>query len=66
MCVLAIDMTKLVSWEEVSLRSCEMMNEPSWVGMSVGGAVAYSNVILLVDERYEVAVAIPPSNACMR
>jgi hypothetical protein len=65
-CELAIDMTKMVSCEEVSLRRCEMMNEPSGVGMSVGGDVAYSDVILLVDERYEVAVAIPPSNACMR
>ena len=43
-----------------------MMNAPSWVGMSVGGAVAYSDVILLVDERYEMAVAVPQSNACMR
>jgi len=45
-CGLAIDMTKLVSCEEVSLRRCEMMNEPSRVGMSVGGSVAYSNVIV--------------------
>jgi len=65
-CGLAIDMTKLVSCEEVSLRRCEVINEPSGVGMSVGGAVAYSDVILLVEERYEVAEAIPPSNACMR
>jgi hypothetical protein len=42
-----------------------MMYEPSGVGMSVGGDVAYSDVILLVDVRYEVVVAIPPSNACM-
>jgi len=40
-----------------------MMYEPSWVGMSVGGAVAYYDVILLMDERYEVVVAITPSNA---
>ena len=39
-CGLAIDMTKLVSCEEESLRRCEMMNEPSGVGMSVVGAVA--------------------------
>ena len=63
---LAIDMTKFVSCEEVSLRRCEMMNEPSGVGMSVGGAVAYSEVILLADARCEMAVAIPPSNAYMR
>jgi len=43
-----------------------MMNELSRVGMSVGGAVAYSDAILLVDERYERAGAITPSNACMR
>ena len=65
-CGLAIDMTKFVSCEEVSLRRCEMMNEPSVVGMSVGVAVAYSDVILLVDERWEMAVAMPPSNTCMR
>ena len=65
-CGLAMDMTKLVSCEDVSLRRCEMMYEPSGVGISVGRYVAYSDVILLVDERYDVAVAIPPSNACMR
>jgi len=65
-CGLAVDMKKLVSCEEVSLRRCEMMNEPSGVGMSVGGAVAYSDVLLLVDERYEMVVAMPPSNACTR
>jgi hypothetical protein len=27
--------------------------------MSVGGVEAYSDVILLVDERYDVAVEIP-------
>ncbi len=47
----AIDIAKLVSCEDVSLRRCEMMYDPSGVGVSVGGAVAYSNVMLLVDER---------------
>jgi hypothetical protein len=42
------------------------MNEPSGIGMSVGRTMAYLDVILFVDERYEMAVAIPPSNACMR
>ncbi len=65
-CGLAIDMTKFVSCEEVSLRRCEMLNEPSGVGMSVGVDVTYSEVILLVDERCEMAVAIPPSSVCMR
>ena len=65
-CGFAIDMTKFVSCEEVSLRRCEMTNEPSGVGMSVGVAVAYSEIILLVDERCEMTVAIPPSSACMR
>jgi hypothetical protein len=65
-CGLAIDMTKFVSCEEVSLRRCEMMNEPSGVGMSVGVVVAYSEVILLVDERCEMTVAIPPSSAYVR
>ena len=65
-CGWAIDMTKFVSCEEVSLRRREMMNEPSGAGIIVGGAVAYYDVMLLVNERYEMAVAIPPSNACMR
>ena len=65
-CGLAMDITKLVSYEDVSLRRCEMIKEPSGVGMSVGGAVAYSDVILLVEESYEVAAAIPPINDCTR
>ena len=65
-CGLSIDMTKFVSYEEVSLRRYAIINEPSGVGMSVGVAVAYSEVILLVDERCDMAVAIPPSSACMR
>ena len=65
-CGLALDMMKFVSCEEVSLRRCGMMNEPSGVGMSVSGAVAYSEVMLLVDERCEMAVARTPRNACMR
>ena len=36
---LAIDMSKLVSCEDVSLRRCDMMYEPSGVGMNAGGAV---------------------------
>ena len=48
---LAIDMTKLVSCDDMSLRRRDMMYEPSGVGMSVGGAVAYFDVMLLVDER---------------
>ena len=37
---LVIDMPKLVSYEDVSLRRCEMMYEPLGVGMSACGAVA--------------------------
>ena len=65
-CGLAIDMTKCLSCEDVSLRRCEMMNEPSGVRMSGGVAWAYFDVILSVDERCEMAVAILPSNACRR
>ena len=65
-CGLAIDMTKFVSCEGVYLRRCEMMNEPSGDGMSVGVTVAYSEVILLFNESCEMAVAILPSSACMR
>ncbi len=43
-----------------------MMQEPSGVGMSVGGAVAYSEVMVFVDERYEVAMVMPSSNAWIR
>jgi hypothetical protein len=43
-----------------------MMYEPSRVGVSVGGAVAYSCVMLMVKERYEVVASMPPINACMR
>ena len=65
-CGLAIAMTKFVTWEELTLRRCEMMIVLSGVGMSVDGAVAYFDLMFLVDERYEMAVAMPRSNACMR
>ena len=48
---LSIKMTKLVRCDNVPLRRYDMMYESSRVGMSVGGAVAYSDVMLLVDER---------------
>ncbi len=48
---LAIEMTTLVSCEDVSFRRCEIMYEPSVVGISVGDAVAYYGVIVFVDER---------------
>ena len=44
---LAMDMTKLVSCEDVSLRRYEMMYEPSGIGRSVGRVVAYSGVIFI-------------------
>ena len=47
----AIDITKLVRCEDLSLRRCEMMYVPSGVGVSVGGALAYFDMMLLVDER---------------
>ena len=65
-CGLTIDMTKFVRCVDASLRRCEMMKEPYGVETSVGVAVAYSGVILLVDERCDMSVAIPPSGACMR
>ncbi len=48
---LAIEMAKLVSCEDVSFRRCEMMYEPSGVGISVGDAVTYYGVMVFVDER---------------
>ena len=36
-----------------------MMKEPSGVEMSMGVAVAYSEVMWLVDERCDMAVVIP-------
>jgi hypothetical protein len=44
-----MEMTKFVSWEEVSFLRCEMMIDPSDVGIRVGGAVACSWVMVLVD-----------------
>ena len=38
-CGLAREMTKLVCWEELSFRMCDMMYAPSGVGMSVGVAL---------------------------
>ena len=47
----ATDMTKLVRYVDGFLRRCDMMQEPSWLGMSVGGALACSAVMVLMDER---------------
>ena len=38
-CGLVNEMTKLVCWDEVSFRMCDMMYAPSGVGMSVGVAL---------------------------
>jgi hypothetical protein len=55
----ASEMTKLVSWEEVSLRRCEMMYAPSGVGSSAGGALRSSDVLRMCEARKEFAISIP-------
>ncbi len=48
---MAIEMTKLVSFEDASFRRCEIMYEPSGIGITLGDAVAYYGVMVFVDER---------------
>ena len=47
----ASEMTKLVNCDEVSLRRCEMMQNPSGVGISVGVVVRYYGVMTFMDVR---------------
>ncbi len=62
----AMDMTKLASCEDVTLRRCYIMYDPSGVGSSVGNALACFDVVVLVDERKDGAMAIPVVSAYMR
>jgi hypothetical protein len=45
----AREMTKMVICEEVFLRRCEMMLDPSVMGRSQGIVVKYSRVIFFID-----------------
>ena len=58
-CGLVREMTKLVCWEELSFRMCDMMYAPSGVGMSVGVALRWAGVTTVSDERKEMAISTP-------
>ena len=47
----AMEMTKLMSCEGVSLRRCDTMYDPSCVGSSDGDAIVCFATIVLVDVR---------------
>jgi len=46
-----MEMTKLVSCEDISLRRCDTMKDPSGVGSSDGRAVVWFGVMVLADVR---------------
>ena len=54
-----MEMTKLVSCEEVSLRRWAMMYAPSGVGSSAGGALRSSDVVMATEERKVFAISMP-------
>jgi hypothetical protein len=60
----SMKITKLVSYDELSSRRCEIMWEPFGVVRGLG-AVVCSWVMKLVEVRKEVAAASPAANACM-
>ncbi len=61
-----MEMTELMSCEDVSLRRWDMMHDPSGVGSSDGSALVCPAVVVLVDVRYEMAMVMPPVSACRR
>ncbi len=61
-----MEITKLVSCEEVSLRRWEMMYAPSGVGRSVGGDLYSSSVVMLSVERKGIAISMPRVRASRR
>ena len=62
----AMEITKLVSCEEVSLRRWEMMYAPSGVGSSGGGALSASDVVMAIEERNVIAISMPFVRASRR
>ena len=63
---LAMEITKLVSCEEVSLRRWEMMYAPSGEGSSVGGALSAAVVVMEIEDRYVIAISMPVARASRR
>ena len=63
---LAMEITKLVSCEEVSLRRWEMMYAPSGEGSSMGGALYSSDVMMGSEERNVCAISMPLARASRR
>ena len=61
-----MEITKLVSCEEVSLRRCEMMYAPSGEGSSVGGDLYSSGVVMLSVDRKEFPISMPRARASRR
>ena len=55
----ATEMTKLVSWEELSLRTWEIMYAPSGVDSTVGDELRLSGVTTVSDARYDIAISMP-------
>ncbi len=62
----AIEITKLVSIDEVSLRRWEMMYAPSGVGSSTGGDLYASGVVIVSEERKVFAIPMPCERASRR
>ena len=62
----AREMTKLMSCEELSLRTWEITYAPSGVGSSVGVALRWSGVTTVRDARKETAISMPWESAWFR
>ena len=63
---LAMEITKLVSCEDVSLRRWEMMYAPSGEGSSAGGALSASEVVMAIEVRNVIAISMPVVRASRR
>ena len=62
----AMEITKLVSCDEVSLRRWEMMYAPSGEGSSVGGVLYSAGVVMVNEERKAFAISNPCARASWR
>ena len=62
----AMEITKLVSIDEVPLRRWEMIYAPSGEGSSVGGALYSSGVVMVSEERKVFAISMPCERASRR
>ena len=62
----AMEITKLVSCEEVSLRRWEMIYAPSGVGSSGGDTLYSAGVVMASEERKVFAIPMPCVRASRR